>query len=448
MFTRSSFFVVLSLLLVTPITAWCQQIASAPGEVLTLEQAIALALHENHRVRDAELDVGKAGDTLAATRTIRLPSMYLYSLVSQQLVKQDISAGDPLSNIFPGISPFFSISVPRRPTAIFAGLILQPLSQQYRIGLNIEEAKLARDVASERLRLAEQSTFDGVKRTYYGILQTQSALESIQEAIWSYRELDRVTGDYVMRQVSLKSDGLEVKTRLARADYEALNLTNELATQKEQLNNLLGRDVRADFGVVTVPEVNDFGVDLDSARSRALDQRPEMREARLKVKQAEVDRRIKKSEYIPDVTAGFTYMTLRNFDNVVPKNLASVGVAVKWEVFDWGRKRGQLAEKDKTVEQANNGLHEAESLVLIDVSDKFRKLQQTRQALVVAQLAQETAREGLRVNTNRYKLAAALMSDVLQSQATLAEANHQYQQALLGYWTAKAEFEKALGEEK
>jgi len=148
------------------------------------------------------------------------------------------------------------------------------------------------------------------------------------------------------------------------------------------------------------------------------------------------------------VTAGFTYMTLRNFDNVVPKNLASVGVAVKWEVFDWGRKRGQLAEKDKTVEQANNGLHEAESLVLIDVSDKFRKLQQTRQALVVAQLAQETAREGLRVNTNKYKLTAALMSDVLQSQATLAEANHQYQQALLGYWTAKAEFEKALGEEK
>ena len=57
-------------------------------------------------------------------------------------------------------------------------------------------------------------------------------------------------------------------------------------------------------------------------------------------------------------------------------------------------------------------------------------------------------RHTLRVNTNKYKLTAALMSDVLQSQATLAEANHQYQQALLGYWTAKAEFEKALGEEK
>ena len=75
-------------------------------------------------------------------------------------------------------------------------------------------------------------------------------------------------------------------------------------------------------------------------------------------------------------------------------------------------------------------------------------MQQTRQAFVVAQLAEETARETLRVNTNKYKITAALLSDVLQSQSALADANHQSQKALLGYWTAKAEFEKALGEDK
>ena len=83
----------------------------------------------------------------------------------------------------------------------------------------------------------------------------------------------------------------------------------------------------------------------------------------------------------------------------------------------------------------------------MDVSEKFRNLQQTRQSFVVAQLAEAAAREELRVNTSKYKLTAALLSDVLQSQSTLAEANHQFQQALLGYWTARAEFEKALGED-
>jgi outer membrane protein TolC len=438
----------LSIVLATPTRAFCQQAGSNAGEVLTLEQAIALAMRENHTVKNAGLGVGIAADTLAATRTSRLPSVDVFELVSDQLVKHDINIADPASTIFPGIAPFFTLSVPRKPRAIFNGAIIEPLSQQYRIGLNIQQARLAREVAGEELRSVQQSTLDGVKRNYYAILQSQSALESIQEEIRLYHELDRVTGDYVARQVSLKSDSLEVKTRLARAEYDALSTTNQLATQKEQLNNLLGRDVRTEFRVSAVPDAGDFGLDLALARSRALEHRPELREARLKVKQAEIDRRIKKAEYIPDVSVGFAYTTFRNFDNVIPKNFASVGVVVKWEVFDWGRKRDQLAGKDKAIEQAKNELHETESLVLIDVGDKFRKLQQTRLALVVARLAQETAREGLRINTNKYKLTAALLSDVLQSEANVAETKHQYQQTLLNCWTARADFETALGEDK
>ena len=435
----------LELILAIPVIGWSRQISPAPDPTLTLDQAIALAMSENHLVREAEIEVSKAGDVLAATRTSRLPSMEVFSIAGEQLVKP-VAVPNPLSTIFPGVGSFFSIGIPRRPTNIFAGLILQPLTQQYRLGLNIEQARLARDTHREQLRLLKQSTIDRVKQTYYGILQTQSALESIEAVIASYRELKRVTADQVTQQVSLKSASLDIETRLAKTEYEALNLSDELATQKEQLNNLLGRDVRTAFRLNPAPNMAGFPADLESARNRALEQRPEIREAKLKIKQAEVDRRIKKSEYIPDVSAAFLYMNFQNFV-LLNKNLASPGLALHWEVFDWGRKRDQLAEKEKTIEQTKVLLREEESRVLIDVGDKFRKLQQTRQAFVVAQLAEETARENLRVNTNKYRFTEALMSDVLESQATLAGANHQLQQALQGYWTAQAEFEKALGED-
>jgi len=440
------FSVLVLLLLATTTRVLSQQNVSKNDETLTLEQAINLALRENHQVKNAKLGVGKSEDEIAAVKTYRLPSMNFYTLASQQLVKNDLRVTTP--QILPGIGPFFTLNIPRQPTAAFAGQVVEPLSQQYRIGLNIQQAKLAREMEGEKLRLTSQSTINDVKKTYYSILQSQSALDSVQEAIKLYRELDRVTADYVVQQVSLKSDSLEVKTRLAKAEYEALELTDALATQKEQLNHLLGRDIRTEFKVNEVSDANVFSDDLALARSRALEQRPEIREARLKIKHAELDRRIKKSEYIPEVSIGFTYLGLRNFDDVIPKNNASVAVLLKWEIFDWGRKKDQLAAKDKTTEQAKNELHEAESLVLIDVSDKFRKLQQTRQALVVAQLEKDTARENVRVNTNKYKLTAALMSEVLQSQASLAEANHRYQQALLSYWTARAQLEKAMGDEK
>src|SRR4030095_11571719 len=227
------------------------------------------------------------------------------------------------------------------------------------------QAGLAREVEGEKLRRSEQTTVNQVKQNYYGILQTQSALDSLLEAVRYYRELDRVTVDNVAQQVSLKGDSLEVKTRLAKAEYEALNLTNQLATEKEQLNNLLGRDVRAELRVAAVPDAGGFDTDLALARSSALDQRPELREARLKVRQAEIDRRIKKSEYIPDVSLGFTYMSFRNFDEAIQTNSATPRLAVSWEVLDWGRKKNQLAEKASAIEQAKNSLREAESLVLI-----------------------------------------------------------------------------------
>jgi outer membrane protein TolC len=413
-----------------------------------LEQAIALALHENHSVKDAELEAGKTRNSLAATRTRRLPTMDVFSWTAEQFVKPEvISLGNFVPNIFPGVGPVFSLGVPRRPTTVFAGLVAEPLSQQYRLFLNVKQAKLSENEAREQVRLVRQSTIDQVKQTYYGILQTQSALDTAQETITSYRELDRVTSDQVVHQASLKSVSLEVKTRLAKAEYEALNLSNEMATKKEQLNDLIGRDVRTEFQLSPAADVSGFPADLESARRRALDQRPEIREARLKVQQADVDRRIKKSEYIPDVTAAFIYLGFRNFDEIVPRNLAAAGVAVRWEVFDWGRKQDELGEKEKTIEQANEKLRDVENRVLMEVSDKFRKLQQTRQALVVAQLAEAAAREDLHVTTSKYQQTAALMSDVLQSQSSMAEADHQFQQALLGYWTARSEFEKALGED-
>src|SRR5262245_46594560 len=136
----------LSVLLAIPIAASAQQSPSASGNVLTLEQAITLALRENHLVENAELDVGKARDTLAATRTRRLPSMHVYTVVTQQLVKQDFSPDNGSDNIIPSVGPFFSVGALTRPTAVFAGLILQPLSQQYRIGLDIKQTGLALDV--------------------------------------------------------------------------------------------------------------------------------------------------------------------------------------------------------------------------------------------------------------------------------------------------------------
>ena len=425
-----------------------QETASASGELLTLDQAIEMAMQKNHAIKIREFSVTQADENIFAAKTRRLPEIYLYSLLTTNLANSDTKVPNPEANQNPALGPFFLLTSKRQLSFAFGSTVVQPLTQQYRIGLQINAERVGRELAQAKLQQERNETIDEVKKTYYAILQTKSAVRSVREAVRSYEELNKVTGDYVMQQVALKADHLVVQTRLAKAQYDELELRSQLATQKEKLNTLLGRGVGYEFDVIDAPSFISIDTDLPTARKTALENRPELRQAKLNVDEAKLSRRIKKSEYIPDVSAGFAYLTPRNFQSGLPREYANVGIAVKWEVFDWNRKKHELAAIDNTIEQAKDDLKQTEDKVLVDVGDKLRKLQLTGQALKVAKLAEDSAKETLRVTTGQYKLQAAMLSDVLKNQASLAESTHDYQRALLSFWTAKAEYEKALGENK
>ena len=87
---------------------------------------------------------------------------------------------------------------------------------------------------------------------------------------------------------------------------------------------------------------------------------------------AKLDKRIKKSEFIPDVSLTVNYATTFSYSNFVPRSLSGVGVQVEWEVFDWGRKKHEVADKEKSIAQAGNSLAETESEVLMEVNTRFR----------------------------------------------------------------------------
>jgi outer membrane protein TolC len=442
-------FAVLCVVLFLPTLVWCQSGTNASSETLTLQQAVELALRHNRLVNHEKLEVEKAADRMAVVATRRLPGFDVSLLQLQWINPPEFRFRQGVFGIFPGLGPVppvnTEIASSHGPSAFIVARATQPLTQLHRIGLGIRMSEVGRDLAESRLQAKQRDVAHQVKRAYYAILQLQSALDASEGTLKLYRELDRVVGEYVAQQIVLTSESLDVKTLLAKEEYEALKLRNNMAASKEQLNYLLGRDIRAEFTVSPVSADTLYEVELSSAQSRALAERPELKETRLKLKLAEYDLRLKKAEAIPEISITFAYFSAFGV-SVLPHNASGVGFTLHWEPFDWGRRKHELAEKQKTIEQAREGLREAESLVLREVSDRFRKLHEARALLRVSQLHQEAAREKLRVATNKYAQEAVLYKDVLQTQAALAEAQDRYQQALLAFWTARADFEKAIGE--
>ena len=69
-----------------------------------------------------------------------------------------------------------------------------------------------------------------------------------------------------------------------------------MPSKREQLNELLGRDIRTPFQVNPVLEATPFESDLAAGQARALQQRPEIDMARLQVAQADYNVGITRSE--------------------------------------------------------------------------------------------------------------------------------------------------------
>jgi outer membrane protein TolC len=421
-----------------------------PGvEVISLDKAIDLALLNNRTAKNARLEVGKSDDRTAAARTHLLPVFKFNAGVAKPLSTFDTTFEKGVFGPVPTEDTVITSTTD--PTAAIVGQIQQPLSQLHRIKLQIKQQEMATEISRAQLSATEQALVNEVKRAYYAILQSQGAAQAAEANIKLYRELDRVTGEYVVQQVVLKTEYMDVQTRVAKAEYELMSIQNQLLAQKEQLNHLLGRDVRTEFAVSSADETALAVMretDLVSARERALANRPELREARLRIGQAKLDKRIKKSEFIPDVSLTVNYATTFSYSNFVPRSLSGVGVQVEWEVFDWGRKKREVAEREKSITEANNSLADVESQIVMEVNTRFRQMQESRQLLKVAKLSQTQARANVQMVTYKYRLDAVLLKDVLQAQTVLANSDYDYQKALLAFWTAKADFEKAIGEEK
>ena len=431
-------------------TVNAQEATSNTTAVLTLQEAEKLALANNRQIRNAELGTAIDEDQIAEARTYRFPSLNFYALGSQLLTPVDFTFQKGAFGDFPGTGPIpatdTKIHTPLRPTLYGLVQMSQPLSQQYKIGLNIRLAKLTKLADEQKLRAQKHSVVSQVKKAYYAILQTQSSLAASEENLKFDLELNRTTEQQVAEKAALKSESMAVKARVAQEQYNSLSLRDTLANQKEQLNSLLARDVRMDFTVVEVPEVTADEGSLEAAQAKALSARPELKEGRLRVEQAELNRRVTKAGYIPDVSLAVNNLSLTNV-NLLPSNVASAGVLITWNPLDWGKRKHELAAASKQIEQSKNSVSDTESQILVDVAAKFRKLAESRALLTVARLQLDAEREKLRVLMNQYEQKVALLKDLLQQRSSLESASSQNSQALLSFWAAKADFEKSIGQE-
>ncbi len=418
--------------------------------VLTLDDAVSMALARNRGITTASLAIAAASESLDAARTRRFPTVSVEANATHSFTDESYTIHRGELGSFDATGPIPATDVRLHTARDLSGLVqveaALPLTQQYRIGLGIASGELGVTSAEESLRARRQQVASDVKEAYHRLVATESARAAAEEAITYLRGLLELAERYERQRTVLPYEVMDARARLADAERDALVLTNSLASQREALNQLLGRDLAIDFAVVTPTSAADTATDAEVAASRALAQRPELRMADLGVRRADYDVESKRSEYIPDVSWVVSYSRPVGVD-FLPEQTAYAGLHLEWDVWDWGRKGHELAERKHTLAQARAEADDTRASVLRELNAALRGRDESRSKVHAAELSLAAAREKRRSTLDRFHHEASLLTDALEAEAAVARAVGDHAQALTDLWTADARLARAMGED-
>ena len=244
------------LLALLPLLAGAQEGAGPAAETLALEEAVAMAQANNRQIKDClpKRVAGErrnSGGEVAAAASIQFLPPGIAASDAHQLRISARNAGN--RERFAGALSDHEDHDRDDAERAAIGSAVQPLSQLYRLNLNVHLQQAGKKLQAETLRQQRHQVTDSVKTAYYNLLQLESGIEATEESIKSYQELDRTTVEYVLQKKALEYQSLGVKAQLAQSRLDLVTLEDNCATQKENLNDLLGRDIRTDFRVNGVP---------------------------------------------------------------------------------------------------------------------------------------------------------------------------------------------------
>ncbi|MFP5246507.1 MAG: TolC family protein [Thermoanaerobaculia bacterium] len=384
------------------------------AEEATLDRAIELALEHNANVRNAQLEVEKAQTRIAAARTQRLPSFTLEGIGGEALNNLSIEIDNG-----PGGATRVELG---RTFSMFAiARIVQPLTQLHAInlGVKLQEASLAADRENERA--ARIGVAREVKRAYFAVLSARAYADAMQETVAASEEVEREMNVRVSQQAALEADRLDATARLASARVAALSAANAFATAKEQLAYLVGSEIDP-----IAPEI------IELTKTTSGTNRPDIREAELRVQQARLAMQLKNADRIPEVALMVSNATPLNND-ALPRNMTSAGVTFSYEPFTWGRRKAELTEKRHAIEQAENALRDQRNAAAVEIAAHARKVEEAAAQIAVRRLESAAARERLRVTRTRFQERAARPDELFGATATLAQTAARERDAISAY---------------
>lgn len=419
------------------------QFAMAQQKV-TLGEALNFALQNNTKIRKARLDIEGGRYKVQEVRAQALPQItgtagLTYNpIIGQQVV----DFGGQLQTLKFGQKWNSNAGVQ---------LSQQLFNQQVFTGL--QAARSSEEYYNLTAQLTEEQIIELVANNYYNVLVNRQQLIVLDNNIKNVKVSEKIIANQYKNGLAKKIDVDRINVKLTNLETQREQTLNGITQQENQLKFAMGMPVT---NQILLPETELTAVTQlpQFTDSISLANRTEIKLLDTQDKLLGLQRKAYVAEYYPSLalSGNYTYSSQSNGFDFLSSNASAigfgssaVGLTLKVPIFNGFLIRSKIRQADVDIQKAKEDRKEATNSLNLAYENAKIQLKNSLNTINSQKKNADLAQEIYKSTQNNYNNGLATLTDLLDTETSLAEAQNSYTQALLNYKIAEIQLIKSNG---
>jgi outer membrane protein len=409
-------------------------------QVLTLKQALHYAVENSENVRKSRLDIDGGKYKTQEIRAQALPQISGNAGLTYNPIIGQLVVGDQ------------SFQLGRKWNANAGVQLNQELFNQ-QVFTGLQAAKKSEAYYNLSSELTEEQVIEQVANTYYQVLVNRQRLTVIDTNIKNVRVVEKIIGNQYANGLARKIDVDRIKVNLTNLQTQQEQTTNAVTQLENQLKFYMGMPVNT---AITLPinELNEVATLPTLTDSLEMAGRTEMRLMDVQRDLLVLQRKAYVSEYYPSLslTGNFSYTgqsdkfdLFRSNSSAFWYDASAIGLSLRIPIFNGFATRSRVRQADVDIKKADedrrqtsNSLNLAYENAKIQLKNSIVTINSQRENVTLAEEIYQSTQ-------NNYNNGLAALTDLLDTENALTEAQNSYTQALLNYKIAEIQLIKSNG---
>ncbi len=411
---------------------------------LTLEESKALALQNNFKIKNSTLEAEAAQQTKDAVFTKFFPTISAsgFAFKAQKNLFEMTTQGGNLP-VYDGnpanlanatqYAYFPSSTTGLLKTGIIGAVtVTQPIFAGGRIINGNKLASLGEDVSELQLDISRKNVLLKAEEDYWMVVSLNEKLKTIRGYEKLLNILLKQVDDAYASGLVMQNDVLKVKVKRSEVMLNESKLEGGKTLALMAFCQCIGIPYDSTIVLSDSLKVDGIPQAYYVSPEEALKKRAEYGLLKASVRAEKLQTRMKLGEYLPQVAIGASDMYMK-LDEAPDRTIGMVFGTISIPISGWWEASHTLSEGKVKEDIAENNLRDNSQLLGLQIQKAWQDLTDAYKQVQLSEETKEQAEENLKVNQDSYKNGLTTLSDLLEAQAMLQQANDELTDAKASY---------------